>query len=162
MPMQMNPHYWQLFASQQTDLLLLPPLTGTWLEFRSGAITRSCMILNPNKIKTLAVSTSRTVNLPHGRLVMSVVFISASPNLDILDVKLTACSPSKTVSVVLFLVSLREYSYSINCSLNKYTTDSIMTNSLCSTSAFILPNEYPGDGFVPMANDTVIIRYPLP
>ena len=31
--------YWQLFASQPTDLLLLPPLTGTWLGFRSGAIT---------------------------------------------------------------------------------------------------------------------------
>ena len=28
-----------VFASQQTDLLLLPPLTGTWLGFRSGAIT---------------------------------------------------------------------------------------------------------------------------
>ena len=32
------PHYWQLFASQQIDMLLLPPLTGTWLRFRSGAI----------------------------------------------------------------------------------------------------------------------------
>ena len=30
---------WQLFASQQTDLLLLPPLTGTWLGFMSGKIT---------------------------------------------------------------------------------------------------------------------------
>ena len=38
MPMQMTPHYWQLLSSQQTDLLLLPPLTGTWLGFRSGAI----------------------------------------------------------------------------------------------------------------------------
>ena len=37
--MQMTPHYWQLFASQQTDLLLLPSLTGTWLGFRSGAVT---------------------------------------------------------------------------------------------------------------------------
>ena len=37
--MQMTPHYWQLFASQQTDLLLLSSLTGTWLGFRSGAIT---------------------------------------------------------------------------------------------------------------------------
>ena len=33
-----TPHYWQLFASQQADLLL-PLLTGTWLGFRSGAIT---------------------------------------------------------------------------------------------------------------------------
>ena len=39
MPLVMTPHYWQLFASQQTDLLLLPPLTGTWLGLRSGAIT---------------------------------------------------------------------------------------------------------------------------
>ena len=30
--MLMTPHYWQLFASQQTDLLLLPPLTGTLLR----------------------------------------------------------------------------------------------------------------------------------
>ena len=30
MHMMMTPRYWQLFASQQTDLLLLPPLTGTW------------------------------------------------------------------------------------------------------------------------------------
>ena len=37
--MLMTPHYWQLFACQQTDLLLLPPLTETWLGFRSGAIT---------------------------------------------------------------------------------------------------------------------------
>ena len=36
--MQMTPYYWQLFASQQTDLLLLPPLTWTWLGFRTGAI----------------------------------------------------------------------------------------------------------------------------
>ena len=28
MPMLITLHYWQLFASQQTDLLLLPPLTG--------------------------------------------------------------------------------------------------------------------------------------
>ena len=34
-PMLMTPHYWQLFASQQTDLLLQPLLTGTWLGFRN-------------------------------------------------------------------------------------------------------------------------------
>ena len=34
-----TPHYWQLFASQQTGLLLLPRFSGTWLGFRSGAIT---------------------------------------------------------------------------------------------------------------------------
>ena len=38
LPMQMTPLYWQLFASKQTDLLLLPPLTGTCLGFRSDAI----------------------------------------------------------------------------------------------------------------------------
>ena len=31
--------YWQLFSSQQSDLLLLPPMTATLLGFRSGAIT---------------------------------------------------------------------------------------------------------------------------
>ena len=36
-PMLMTPHYWQLVVSPQTDLLLLPPLTGNWLGFRSGA-----------------------------------------------------------------------------------------------------------------------------
>ena len=39
MNMLITPHYQQIFASQQTDLLLLPPLTGTWLGCRSGAIT---------------------------------------------------------------------------------------------------------------------------
>ena len=28
----------ELSASQQTDPILMPPLTGTWLGFRSGAI----------------------------------------------------------------------------------------------------------------------------
>ena len=32
-------HYWQLYANLETDLLLLHPLAGTWLGFRSGAIT---------------------------------------------------------------------------------------------------------------------------
>ena len=45
------------------------------------------MILNPNKTKALVVSRSRTVNPPHGDLVLSVVSICASPNLDILGVK---------------------------------------------------------------------------
>ena len=39
MLMLMISYYWQLFASQQTDLLSLPLLTGTWLGLRSGAIT---------------------------------------------------------------------------------------------------------------------------
>ena len=45
------------------------------------------MMLNPNKTKALVVSRSRTVNPPHGVLVLSRVFICASPNLDILGVK---------------------------------------------------------------------------
>ena len=87
MPMQMTPRYQQLLVSQQTDLLLLPPLTGTWLRFRSGAITAWCMILNPNKTKALMVNRSRTVNPPHGDLVLPGVSICASPNLDILCLK---------------------------------------------------------------------------
>ena len=39
LPMQMTPHCWQLFASQQTDLPLLPPLTGTRLGFKSGGVS---------------------------------------------------------------------------------------------------------------------------
>ena len=48
MPMLMTPHYWQLFASQQRDLLLLPPLTGIWLPFRSGAITGAWYWIHQN------------------------------------------------------------------------------------------------------------------
>ena len=46
-----------------------------------------CMILNPNKIKALVVSRSRIVSPPHGHLVLAMVSIRASPNLDILGVK---------------------------------------------------------------------------
>ena len=45
------------------------------------------MILNHNKTKALVVSRFRTVNPPHGDLVLSGVSIRASPNLDILGVK---------------------------------------------------------------------------
>ena len=45
------------------------------------------MMLNPNKIEALVVSRSRTVNPPHGDLVLPGVSICASPNLDILSVK---------------------------------------------------------------------------
>ena len=38
-PMQMTPHYWELLASQQTDLLLVPPFSKTCLGYRSSAIT---------------------------------------------------------------------------------------------------------------------------
>ena len=39
LPIQMTPHYWQLFTIQHTDLLLLSRLTETWQGFRCGAIT---------------------------------------------------------------------------------------------------------------------------
>ena len=45
------------------------------------------MILNPNNTKALVVSRSRTMNPPHGDLVVSGVSVCASPNLDILGVK---------------------------------------------------------------------------
>ena len=85
--MQMTPHYRQFFAGQQTDLLMLPLITRTWLGYRSGAIMHWCMILNPNKTTALVVSRSRTVSPRLGDLVLSGVFIRVSPNLDILGVK---------------------------------------------------------------------------
>ena len=92
LPMQMTPCCWQLFVSQQTDLLLLLPLRGTWLGFRSGAITGAWYRIL-KKTKALVISSSRTVSPPHGYLVLSGVSIGASPNLDILslnfDSKLT-------------------------------------------------------------------------
>ena len=46
------------------------------------------MIQNPNKTKDLLVIRSRTVSPPHGDLVLSVVFIRGSPNLNSLGMKL--------------------------------------------------------------------------
>ena len=68
-----------------------------------------CMILDPNKTMSLVVSRSRTVSPFHGDLVLSGVSIRANPNLDILDVSLTESSLLKTMCVVLFPVSLREF-----------------------------------------------------
>ena len=65
------------------------------------------MILNPNKTKSIVVSRSRTVDPPHGDLVLAQVSICASPNLDILSVKIDSGSPSKTMSAVLSLVALK-------------------------------------------------------
>ena len=45
------------------------------------------MILSSNKTKALVISRSRTVNPPFGDLVLSGVYIQASPNLDILGIK---------------------------------------------------------------------------
>ena len=46
------------------------------------------MILNPHKTKALVISIPRTVNPPHGDMVLTGNSICASPNLDILVVKL--------------------------------------------------------------------------
>ena len=43
-----------------------------------------CMILNPSKTKAIVIRRTKTVNPPHGDLVLSVVSICAIPNLDIL------------------------------------------------------------------------------
>ena len=45
-----------------------------------------CMIPDPYKTKALVVSRCRTVNPSHGDLVLSGVFVCASPNLDILGI----------------------------------------------------------------------------
>ena len=99
LPMQMTPHYWQLFASQQTDLLLLPSRDlariQEWCNHWS-------MLLNPNKTKVLVLSKSKTVSPPDGDLVLSGVSIRASPYLDIHGLKFDSSSPSKTMCVVLF------------------------------------------------------------
>ena len=63
-------------ASLNRDLAKIQEWSNHW-----------CMILNPNKTKALVVSRSRTVNPPHGDVVLSGVSICASPNLDILGMK---------------------------------------------------------------------------
>ena len=87
MPMLMTPHYWQLFAGQQTDLPLQPPLINWHLARIQEWCNHWCMILFPNKSKALVVSRSGSVNPPHFDLVLSGVSISAGPNHDILGVK---------------------------------------------------------------------------
>ena len=72
-----------LFCSSSS----LHRLTGTWLGFRSIVITSWCMILNHSKTRGLVVRRSRTVKPPHVNVVLSGVYICASPNLDILAVK---------------------------------------------------------------------------
>ena len=66
------------------------------------------MILNPNKTKAGVASRSRTLKPLHVDLVLSGVFICASPNLAVLGVKFDSRQPSKTMCAVLSLVSLRE------------------------------------------------------
>ena len=97
MSMLMTPHYWQLFASQQTDLLLLPPLTGTLLGFRSFAIAgewywiltklRLLWLVDPEP-STLLLVTWFCPGVPFA-LVQTLTFLAWS---------LTAGSPSKTMA----------------------------------------------------------------
>ena len=66
------------------------------------------MILNPSKTKVLVVSRSRTVNPPHGDLVLSEVSICVSPNLEILGVKFDGRLTFEDHVRVFSLVSLKE------------------------------------------------------
>ena len=59
MPMLMTPHYKELFTSQQTDLLLLPPRDLARIQ---EWCNDWCIILNPNKTMSLVVSRSWTIN----------------------------------------------------------------------------------------------------
>ena len=67
------------------------------------------MLLNPNKTKALVITRSRTVNNPHGGLVLSGIFIHASSNLNILGMKFDSKLDFKDKCWVLILVSLREF-----------------------------------------------------
>ena len=45
MHMLITPRYWQLFASQQTDMLLMPPLSGALpLPFVPARVTRGTLV----------------------------------------------------------------------------------------------------------------------
>ena len=96
MPLLMTHHYWQLFTSQQTDLLLLPLLTCRDLATVQEWCNHWHMIVNPNKTKALVVSRSGTVNPLHGDLVLSGVSICDSPNLEIFLLKFDSPLTSKT------------------------------------------------------------------
>ena len=107
MPVLMTLHYWQFFASQQTDILLLSPLTGTWLGFRSGAITGArYWILTKLRLKRLVdpgLSTLPMVTWSSLGFAFALV-----PTLTFLACSLTAGSPSKTMCMVLSPVSLKK------------------------------------------------------
>ena len=87
MSMMMTPHYWQLFTSQLADRLAVAASLNRDLARIHECCNHWCMILNPYETKALVVSRSRTVNPPHSDLVLSGVYICASPNLDILGVR---------------------------------------------------------------------------
>ena len=96
-PLLMTPHYWQLFRSQQADLLLLPPLNRDFARIQEWCNHWS-MILNPNKTIALVVSKFRTMNPDLGDLVLSGVSIWASLYLAILGVKFDSWLTSKKIA----------------------------------------------------------------
>ena len=105
--MQMTPHYWQLFNGQQTDLLLLPPLTGTWLGLRSDAITGAWYWIH-TKLRLLSLVDPGLWTFPLVTWSCQGFLSEPVPNSTSLAWSLTACSHSKTMCMVLFPVCLRE------------------------------------------------------
>ena len=89
LPMQKPADRFAVAASLNSDLARIQEWCNHWW-----------MILNLNKTKALVVGWSRTVNHPHGNLLLSGVFIRANPNLYILGVKFDTTSPSKTMCMV--------------------------------------------------------------
>ena len=101
-----------LFTSQQTDLLLLPLLTGIWQGFRSGAITDAWYWI------LILLVIHDTVSIDPGLWTLLMVTWSCLwfpfalvPTSSSLACSLTACSPSKTICLVLFLLSHRELAF---------------------------------------------------
>ena len=56
LPLRMTSHYWQSFASQRTDLLLLRLLINRDLARIQEWRNHSCMILNSNKTNSLVIT----------------------------------------------------------------------------------------------------------
>ena len=92
----------------QTDLLLLPPLAGTWLRFRSCAITGAWYWILTKLRLSLLVYDPRLWTLP--MVTWSCLWFSFTqvPTLISLACSLTERLPSKTMCMVLFLVALKE------------------------------------------------------
>ena len=106
-------------ADRQTYCCCLPYLQD--LALVQDWCNHWCMILNPNKIKALVVHISRTVNPPHGDLVLSGVSIALIPGSSLLAWNLTGSSPSKTMCVVLSSVFLKEFVFLGSWSVSLWT-----------------------------------------
>ena len=118
------------FASQQTESDR--PAVAASLNRDLARIQEWCnhwrMILNHNKTKVLVVIRSRTVNPPHGNLVLSGVSICASPNLDNLGVKFN----SRPTFVCLLCLSKNWYFEVCEaCLVGHFCVDSLL---LCNCS----------------------------